>query len=215
VKKRHIFLVIFILSLAFFIFDSEETPVETGQKIKSEKVSEKKRIPTSTEDQKSSPVSLQKKPLPLIVNKKIPTLAPRELKERWSHQSNFEDDAYIDTQLHLDGKPLEGYFFKWSKNEQGEASELISGAMPNIERVDGAFPNSSELQQIVNTTLDPDTEVLSTQEVWHLNSSRVLTPQAKVEVKTKSRSQRSSGHEYWFISLNTGKILKRVEADRF
>lgn len=214
-KKRYIFFIVFILSLAFFIFHTER-PQDTSKEISDlKKEAEVKRIPTSNEDKKKVAVIKAEKALPSIVTKKIPAKAPIEFKDRWTHKSNFEDEDYMDTQLHLDGRPLEGYYFKWSKNEQGEPSELISGSMPSIEKVSGAFPSPSELQYIVNEALDPDTEILSTKEVWNLNSNRVLTPQAKVEVRTQSRGQRSSGHEYWFISLNSGKIIKRVEADRF
>lgn len=211
-KMRHWIMIVFVASLGYFIYNTEE---------KSDALEEIKNTPLRTERKPNAipePTPVQALPnatkLTEEVAKKIPTHAPRELKERWSHKSNFEDADYIDTQLHLDGKPIDGYFFKWSKDDKGGIAELVAGTMPEVDRVNGSFPSAGEFQQIVNSVVDSDTQVLSTQEVWNLNSHRVLTPQAKVEVQTKSRSQRSAGHEYWFINLNSGKIVKRVEADR-
>ncbi|MEZ4814722.1 MAG: hypothetical protein R3A80_05885 [Bdellovibrionota bacterium] len=174
---------------------------------------EKKRLPSSSPQTAEDPKEASQVALPEIVSQQTPKDVPNGLDGRWSHLPNFEDDTYVDTQLLLDGHPLEGYIFKWRK-DAGSISELVAGSMPRIERVSGAFPPEAEVRQIAKDAVGSEGDIISTKQVWNLNSERVLTPQAKVEVQTQSRNKRSSGHEYWFVSLNSGKIVKRVEADR-
>lgn len=162
----------------------------------------------------SSPATTEKE-VPPLIQKHVPTQTPIEDPARWSHHINFQDDLYLDTQLQLDGYPVEGYINKWRKDESGEVIEHVAGTLPKIDRVNGAFPSPAETKDIVNAAVGAEAEVIATEELWSLNSERVLSPQVKVQVLTRSRSQRSSGSEYWFVSLNSGKILKRIEADRF
>ncbi len=215
-KKRYLSLIATLSFLAILLIISDKEKEDQNKKV--EEVSQTaQRIPNSDEqpvetlpEDDTKPIN----PLPSLVQKHIPAKVPKNLKERFTHTSNFEDDLYIDTRINLDGYPIEGYFFKWRKDDSGAASELVAGTLPNIERVNGSFPADIEVKDIVNQAVGAEGEILSTEKLWSLNSERVLSPQAKVHVQTQSRSQRSSGSEYWFISLNTGKILKRVEADR-
>ncbi len=152
--------------------------------------------------------------LPAKVKAHIPTQAPASLKQRWGHVKTFEDDKFIGSQLTFDKRPLENYFYRWRK--EGEEVELSAGTLPRIDSVKGAFPNSDQVTQVAENMINNEGEILSIQEVWNLNSQRVLSPLIKVEVQSPSQdSGRNSGHEYWFISVNSGKILKRVEADRY
>jgi len=214
-KKRHLMLIAGLALLIVLLMISDQEREDQNKEV--EEVSQSaQRIPNSDEPAENVPAAESKtlSPLPVIVQKHIPTKAPKNLKGRFTHTSNFEDDRYIDTRIHLDGHPIDGYYFKWKKDNTGAASELVAGVMPTIERVNGSFPVEFEVKDIVNQAVGADGEILSTEKLWNLNSDRVLSPQAKVHVQTQSRSQRSSGSEYWFISLNTGKVVKRIEADR-
>lgn len=214
-KKRYLSLSVALVCLLGLILISDKEKEDQHTEV--EELSQNaQRVPNSDAPPENitaeAPKTINR--LPALVQKHLPSKAPPNLKERFTHASNFEDDLYIDTRIHLDGYPIEGYYFKWRKDDSGEASELVAGALPSIARVNGSFPAEFEVNDIVNQAVGAEGEILSTEKQWNLNSERVLSPQAKVHVQTKSRSQRSSGNEYWFISLNSGKILKRVEADR-
>lgn len=150
----------------------------------------------------------------IVIDGPLPQNVPTEITSRLKHIKSYEDESYIETQLSLDGRPLEDYYFKWKKNARGSQDEIISGAMPRIDSIKGNFPSEKEILSLVETTAERNTEILSIKEVWSLSNQRVLFPTAKVQVQTQARNERSNGHEIWFINLNTGKIVKRVEADR-
>lgn len=195
---------------------SETTPVESVNGMPGASIV---RLPSSEPEAETPPYDFkpvaQRKSVPKIIASFLPESAAAGAKGLWAHKITFEDDAYVGSQLMYDNKPLENYNYRWLKGSNGEPTELVGGTLPNIAAIKGSFTTTEQSHQIAESTVGADGEVLSVKEVWNLNSDRVLSPQIKVEVVAKSRTQRSAGHEYWFIALNTGRVVKRVEADRY
>lgn len=215
-KKRYL---LTLVGVGLFLFINKNSNERQFQVRESQEKSDiAQRAPSAeapeTEEEKAN-IKSSPNPLAEIIQKHLPKQVPSALRNRMAHVPNFEDDRYLDTQLHLDGRPLENYFYKWLKDDYGTATELVAGTLPRITGVNGSFPAPSEINDIISAAVGSEGDIVSSEEQWALNSQRILNPQAKVHVQTKSRSQRSSGSEYWFINLNTGKIIKRIEADRF
>lgn len=215
---------LFIIIACIYYFSSSKEPTTTQELSQKEEevpvIKDTQRIPSSViHSNKSNKDKNEDTPPKSNLNANmishVPTFAPSELNNRWSHTINSEDDLYVDTQLNLDDIPLETYNYRWKKDTSGEASELIAGILPQINSVNGNFPGKEEGIRLAEDLVNREGNLLSVKEVWSLDSNKVLSPQLKVEVQVKSRTQESAGHEYWYISVNSGKIVKRTEADRF
>lgn len=222
-KNKNTFLgslsvVIFIAVFFYFLLNKASKDVSqiTEQKPETRTQKDSQRTPSSiiisnkTNEDKADKTKLTTKIISFV-----PTSAPSALKNRWSHVINSEDDLYLDTQLNLDDVPIETYNYRWKKDSSGEASELVAGILPQIKTVNGSFPSQEQSIRLAEDVVNREGDLLSVKEVWSLSSNKVLTPQLKVEVQVKSRTQDSAGHEFWYISVNTGKVVKRTEADRF
>ena len=221
-KKNNFFAslgIIFIIAVAFYFLlnkaskDDNQITTENITQIKEET----QRSPTSVviKNKTKEETAEENKRLSSKIVSYVPTFAPSELKQRWTHVINSEDDLYLDTQLNLDNIPLETFNYRWKKDSSGDTSELVAGILPQIKSVNGNFPSQEQNIRLAEDVVNKEGDLLSVKEVWSLNSNKVLTPQLKVEVQVKSRTQDSAGHEFWYISVNTGKVVKRTEADRF
>jgi hypothetical protein len=149
------------------------------------------------------------------ISEHFPTRAPAALNGRWSQVKSAEDNEYLSTQLNFDDKPVDHYFYRWKKGADGQPNELVGGILPTIASVSGAFPSIEQSHRLAEEVVSNEGSVISLKEVWFLNSERILVPELKVEVQVKNRSEKNAGHEWWYINANSGKIVKRTDADRF
>lgn len=146
------------------------------------------------------------------VSKLIPNDAPSQLQSRFGQRKDSEDTEYLRTVLIFDNRPVEQYKFVWAKDANGN-TELLTGELPQITGTNGDFPSVSEGSQIVSSAIGPLAEVLKFEEIWLVDDLGILEPYYKVEVQRKAKNK--SGHEYWTVSVNTKKVIRSVEADRY
>ena len=210
-KKRWGFLLL-VVALVFFIYQKPSDSLDTVQGPALPPPQETLRKPNADTP---APKTETLKKTPQRILSYIPTQAPSSLKKRWSHIMNFEDEEYLGSQLTLDGKAIENFYFRWGKDSSGNPTELIAGVLPQVSGVKGSFPSPQEIEGMAEdaATHNP-ADILFREEVWKLDSKGVLKPEIKMEVQTKSRSGRSAGHEIWMIDATTGEIVNRYDANR-
>jgi hypothetical protein len=125
-KKNNFFAslgIIFIIAVAFYFLlnkaskDDNQITTENITQIKEET----QRSPTSVviKNKTKEETAEENKRLSSKIVSYVPTFAPSELKQRWTHVINSEDDLYLDTQLNLDNIPLETFNYRWKKDFGG------------------------------------------------------------------------------------------------
>ena len=143
----------------------------------------------------------------------LPLKFPSSLKNRWEQRIAYEDNRYVTSQLYLDGRPLDDYFFKWEKH--ATELNLVAGELPEIIGVAASFPSKGIQSEKINDVLQDKANLLSSKEIWIVSSSGILLPFLKIEIQRIEKPQRTNGHEFWIYDILTDTVTKIVQADRY
>lgn len=143
----------------------------------------------------------------------LPKKFPSQINKRWEQKIIHEDDRYITSQLYLDGRRLEEYFYKWEK--QGTELSLIAGDLPVINELTSSFPSKAIQAEKISDLLAEQAKLLSSKEVWIVDSNGKLLPFLKIEVQRSEKPKRTNGHEFWIYDLVNNSISKIIQADRY
>jgi hypothetical protein len=143
----------------------------------------------------------------------LPFKFPPSLNNRWEQKIAYEDDRYITSQLYLDERPLNDYFFKWKK--QGTELSLVAGELPEIKSLAASFPSKNTQSEKITDILQDKASLLSSKEIWILNSKGVLLPFLKIEIQLNEKPKRTNGHEYWIYDLLKDSVTKIIQVDRY
>jgi hypothetical protein len=147
------------------------------------------------------------------IKKYLPKNFPPQLKKRWEQKIVNEDERYITSQLYLDGRNLEEYFFKWEK--MGNEINLIAGDLPVINELTASFPSKAIQSERISDLLAEEAKLISSKEVWMVNSDAKLMPFLKIEVQRIEKPKRTNGHEYWIYDILNNSVSKIIQADRY
>ena len=144
----------------------------------------------------------------------LPLKIAPELRRRWEQKIVDEDDRYITSQLYFDGRKLEEYFYKWEKQESGDLF-LVAGELPEASKIAASFPSKLKQSQKIDALLYGKGKLLSSREVWIIDSSGTIIPFLKIEVQRSEQLKKTTGHEYWMFDLSKDKVRQTIQADRY
>jgi hypothetical protein len=212
-KKSILLLFIMIFLVAFFSWNKSQTKETT---VALEKTAELPPDSPQTQLKEAppvrSPASTKNEKFEKLF-KLVPPAASSHEEGEWAQEITYEDDKYIGSRLVLGGRPVDNYFFKWKKSPDNEAIEHIAGELPLIKDIQGPFPQKEQNAQLAQELTKGKAEIIALQEFWKIDSNSVLSPHLRIQVQYQSNIK--SGHEYWIVDLESGQIVRRIEADRY
>ncbi len=214
--KKKLLILVLLLIIAFFFFSKKDQgPFMTLENQPSPSFPVEKVTPPQKIAQKDIPKpSVSRIPANYREIKDfLPFKIPSQLRNRWEQKIVDEDDKYITSQLYLDGRRLEEYFFRWEKLDS--QLSLVAGELPEVTKLAASFPSKSVQSQKINELLSDQGKLLSSKEIWIIDSTGSLLPFIKIEVQRTEPQKRSNGHEYWIFDILKNKVSKTIQADRY
>jgi hypothetical protein len=214
--KKKLLILVLLLIIAFFFFSKKDQgPFMTL---------ENQPLPSLPVEKVTTPLKIVKKDIPKPSVSRIPAnyremkdflpfKIPSQLRNRWEQKIVDEDDKYITSQLYLDGRRLEEYFFRWEKLDS--QLSLVAGELPEVTKLAASFPSKAVQSQKINELLSDQGKLLSSKEIWIIDSTGSLLPFIKIEVQRSEPQKRSNGHEYWIFDILKNKVSKTIQADRY
>jgi hypothetical protein len=214
-KKLLLTFIIFLILVFFFFLKKDQSTFVTLEDQSPPALPLKKVTP---------PQKITQKYLPKTSNSRMPAnfrdikdflpfKIPSQLRNRWDQKIVDEDDRYVTSQLYLDGRRLEEYFFRWEKLDS--QLSLVAGELPEVTKLAASFPSKAVQSQKINELLSDRGKFLSSKEIWIIDSSGRLLPFIKIEVQRLEPQKRSNGHEYWIFDILQNKVTKTIQADRY
>ena len=215
--KKILLILVLLLIIAFFFFSKKDQgPFMTLENQPPPSLPVEKVTPPQKIVQKDTPNKPSPSRMPANyreIKDFLPFKIPSQLRNRWDQKIVDEDDRYVTSQLYLDGRKLEEYFFRWEKLDS--QLSLVAGELPEVTKLAASFPSKAAQSQKINELHSDQAKLLSSKEIWIIDSTGSLLPFIKIEVQRSEPQKRSNGHEYWIFDILKNEVSKTIQADRY